>query len=163
MIRLPRFWRRHFLTVELIFALSLATVFAFWYTYMGGAAATNTVLQGNRATFYGTTASILGSLLGFVITATSIVLGFSTSDRISVVRESAEYLKLWKIFSSTIRALAFATIISLACLLFDRDSSSSQWLVVFLIYAVLLALLRIGRTIWALEQIIFLVTRPSPK
>ncbi|MGO4129219.1 hypothetical protein AB4Z01_32815 [Inquilinus sp. YAF38] len=163
MIRLPGFWRRHFLAVELVLALSLAAAFAFWYTASGGAVVTDAVLQGNRAAFYGTTASIFGSLLGFVITATSIVLGFSTSDRISVVRESAEYPKLWKIFSATIRTLALATIVALTCLLFDRDTSSSRWLVVFLAYAVLLSLLRIGRTIWALEQIIFLVTRPAPK
>ncbi|WP_210160588.1 hypothetical protein [Methylocella silvestris] len=124
---------------------------------------TAALLKNNRAALFGTTASILGSLLGFVITATSIVLGFSTSDRLAVVRESVEYPTLWKTFSATIRALALGTIIALTCLLFDRDSAPVPWLTILLIFAVLLSLFRIGRTIWVLEQIIGLVTRPPPR
>ena len=124
---------------------------------------TSVALQGNRATLYGTIASIWGSLLGFVITSTSIVLGFSTSDRLAVVRESTEYPTLWKTFSSTIWALALATLVALACLVFDRDNSPSRWLAIPFAFVLLLALLRISRTIWALENIIALVTRPVPK
>jgi ABC-type phosphate/phosphonate transport system permease subunit len=102
-------------------------------------------------------------LLGFVITATSIVLGFSTSDRLAVVRESTEYPTLWKTFSATIWTLAFGTIIALICLLFDRDTAPTCWLAVPPVFAILLSLLRISRTIWVLEHIIKLVTRQTPK
>lgn len=161
MIPLPRFWQRSFLMVEFMLAIVVTAGFGVWYLNFDGAPAANAILQGNRAALYGTTASIFGSLLGFVITATSIVLGFSTSDRLAVVRESAEYPKLWKTFSATIRSLALSTIIALACLLFDRDTAPSGWLVIPLTFAVLLSLLRIGRTIWVLEDIISLVTRPA--
>ena len=122
-----------------------------------------TVLKGNRATLYGTAASMFGSLLGFAITATSIVLGFSSSDRLAVVRGSAHYPTLWKTFSATIRTLALATVVALACLIWDRDSAPASWLTILLVFSILLALFRIGRTIWVLEQIIALVTAPSPK
>jgi hypothetical protein len=126
-------------------------------------AAASTLLKDNRAVLYGTMASIFGSLLGFVITATSIVLGFSTSDRLAVVRESAQYPMLWKTFSATIRALAGATVVALLCLLADRDSAPKSWLEVPLFLVVVLSLFRLGRTIWVLEHIISLVTKPSPK
>jgi hypothetical protein len=91
------------------------------------------------------------------------VLGFSSSDRLAVLRGSAHYPTLWKTFSATIRALAFATVIALICLICDRDSKPASWLTILLFFSVLLAVFRIGRTIWVLEQIIALVTTPSLK
>jgi hypothetical protein len=158
---MPRIWRRHFLRLEGAVAIVVTILFAGWYWWFHGAASTNCVLSGNRATFYGTAASISGSLLGFVITATSIVLGFSVSDRLAVVRESAEYPMLWKIFGATIRALSLSTIVALLCLLFDRDSAPVAWLVILLVFSTLLSVLRLGRTIWALEHIISLLTQPT--
>lgn len=157
-----RWWGRHFLIAELALAVLLTIIFGVWYYAFDGLTPTSTLLQGNRAALFGTIASILGSLLGFVITATSIVLGFSTSERLAVVRESAQYPTLWKTFSATIRSLAFATIVALVCLLFDRDAAPKAWLAIPLTFAVALSLLRIIRTIWVLEQIIGLVTRSPP-
>ena len=91
------------------------------------------------------------------------MIGFSASDRLAVVRESQQYPMLWRTFSASIRALAGATAAGLLCLLLDRDSAPVPWLVVLLVLFVLLSLLRLGRTIWALENIIALVTRPMPK
>jgi hypothetical protein len=122
MIWLLRLWKQHFLLVEWLIALLLTGGFYIWFERYGGAASIETVLKGNRATLYGTAASIFGSLLGFAITATSIVLGFSSSDRLAVLRGSAHYPTLWKTFSATIRALALATVIALVCLVWDRDN-----------------------------------------
>lgn len=163
MIPLPGFWKRRFLFVEGLLAAGAGAAFGIWYACFGGADTVALVLQGNRATLYGTAASIFGSLLGFAITATSIVLGFSASERLAVVRGSAHYPQLWKTFSATIRALALATILSVVCLICDRDRAPSTWLTIFLMSSVFLALLRIGRTIWVLEQIILLVTSPPQK
>jgi hypothetical protein len=160
MIRLPFFWKRHFLVVEFALAIALTIGFGVWYFGFDGAAATNAILKGNRATLYGTMASIFGSLLGFAITATSIVLGFSGSERLGVVRESKQYPVLWKTFSATIRALALGTIVGLLCLLVDRDSAPVRWLMVPLIFSVLLSVFRVARTIWVLEHIISLLTKP---
>lgn len=163
MISLPGFWKRDFLRIEGLIAVALAAAFGVWFLFYGGADKVAPVLQGNRATLYGTAASIFGSLLGFAITATSIVLGFSASDRLAVVRGSAHYPTLWKTFSATIRVLAFATIIALTCLIWDRDGTPTPELVILMVFAVLLAVFRIGRTIWVLEQIIALVTAASPE
>ena len=160
---MPGFWKRNFLIAEGVLAILLTICFAAWFWGFGGKAATFALLKDNRAPLYGTMASIFGSLLGFVITATSIVLGFSASDRLVVVRESAQYPMLWKTFSATIRALAGATVVALLCLLVDRDSAPTSWLGVPLFFVVLLSLLRISRTIWVLEHIIGLVTKPPPR
>lgn len=156
------FWRRHFLLAESALAVLLTLCFGVWFWRWSGETAICALLKNNRATLYGTLASIFGSLLGFVITATSIVLGFSASDRLAVVRESAQYPMLWKTLSSTIHALAFATVAALLCLIFDRDSAPVSYLVVSLVLATTFAVLRVGRTIWVLEHIIMLSTN-QPK
>lgn len=156
-----RFWGRRFLLYEGVLAVLLTIAFCIWYWPLDGAAAAKVALNGNRAALYGTTASICGSLLGFAITATSIVIGFSASDRLAVVRESAQYPMLWKTFSATIRALALATVVALLCLLLDRDTAPFPVLVVPIVFVVLLSLFRLARTIWALEHIIALVTKTS--
>lgn len=58
---------------------------------------------------YGTLASIFGALLGFVITAISIVFGFSSMAQVDVVRGSRHYQTLWRIFLQTTWVMAAAT------------------------------------------------------
>jgi|SRR5665213_517828 len=156
---LPEFWQKHFLLIELVLSIVVAISFAVWIYHYDGAITVDAVLKGGRASIYGTIASILGSLLGFTITATSLVLGFSVSDKLTVLRESREYPKLWRTFSSTIWALAFTTVVSLVCLLFDKETEPTMWLLLLFVWALTFTLLRIARTIWALEHIIELVTK----
>ena len=67
----------------------------------------------------------------------------------------------WKTFSRAIRTLAGATVVALLCLILDRDRAPVPWLVVLLVLGALLSLLRVWRTIWALEHIVLLVTKPA--
>ena len=119
----------------------------------------NTILDGNRAAVYGAVASIFGSLLGFVITATSVVLGFSVSEKLNVLRASTEYPKLWKTFSSTIWTLGITTLVALVCLLIDKDKTPVELIVPVVFIFIIISIFRIARTIWALENIILLVTK----
>ena len=154
-------WKERFLLFEGGIALLVSVGFAVWYWGFGGASATSGLLSGNRAALYGTVASISGSLLGFVITVTSIVIGISASERLAVIRESKQYPMLWRTFIATIRALALSTIIALLCLLLDRDAAPHTWVVIALVLVVLLSLLRLARTIWVLEHIIALRGRKT--
>jgi hypothetical protein len=159
MTSLKECWQRHFLVFEAFLALLVSIAFTFWFYGFEGATYVNSILAENRATFYGTMASIYASLLGFLITATSIVLGFSVSDKLMVLRGSEEYPKLWKIFSSTIWILGVTTLVSLLCLLLDKDNNPVPFLIPVILTLTLLSLIRIARTIWALEHIIKLVTK----
>jgi hypothetical protein len=158
MTLLPKWWRGHFLLVEFCLAVALTFGFAGWYIWFGGNAIVSPFLNGNRPSIYGTAASVFGSLLGFVITATSIVLGFSASDRLKVIRESTQYQTLWQVFNATIRALGLATVAAFLALIFDRDSSPIQWVLFVVIFGALGSLFRFLRAIWVLENIIDLLT-----
>jgi hypothetical protein len=144
---------------EFTVALAGAAAVAAWSEYGGGAAVIDGILRGNRGALYGTLASIFGSLLGFAITAASIVLGFSSSPRLRLIRDSAHYPTLWKVFSGTIKVLGIGTIASLVGLILDRDSAPVVWVTYLVVFVFLLVCLRIARTIWVLEKIIGLLTR----
>jgi len=119
-------------------------------------------LKDRKGTIYGTVAAIFGSLLGFVITAESIVLGLSGDDRLSIVRKSKHYPTLWKVFTATIRWLAFATAASLVALIADRESVPCRWAFFACVLGSTLVIARLARCVWVLEQVVHLVASPLP-
>jgi hypothetical protein len=157
---LPAWWRRHFLVCEGGLAVVVTGIFAWWYLQVNGAVAVNGLLKDYRQAIYGTAASVFGSLLGFIITAASIVFAVSGSERLKVIRESQQYPVLWSVFSATIRACGLATIIAFLMLIFDRDQKPMAWLLIIGVFSVSLAILRIARAIWALENVIALISTP---
>jgi hypothetical protein len=160
---LPGWWQRRFLAYEGAFALVVSVVFGFWYIEMGGGPCVDHLLQSYRQAIYSTASSVIGSLLGFIITAASIVMAVSSSDRLRLIRESRQYPTLWAVFRSTIRAAGFATAATFLALIFDRDQRPVWWLVIVVFFGVLLASLRIARAIWALENVMGLVATPRPE
>jgi hypothetical protein len=160
MSMLPQWWRARFLLVELLVAVLLALGFMAWAEHSAGATLVDATLKGNRSAVYGALASIFGSLLGFAMTAVSIVLGFSASERLAVVRDSRHYPTLWRVFLSAIKALGVATIAALIGLVFDRDSAPCRWVLYGCVLTAILAFLRLARCIWVLENIVSLVAAP---
>lgn len=133
----------------------------FWMERFNGLTVMNTLLQGNRGAIYGALASIFGSLLGFIIAAVSIALGFSASDKLTIVRESKFYLQLWGVFLSATRCLAMVTVASLVALIGDRDTAPIRWLTYAVWVLTVLSVARISRCIWVLENIVKIVTKPA--
>lgn len=121
----------------------------------------NQLLAENRSAVYGTLASINGSLLGFAIAVTSIVLSLSENNRLQRLRESTQYKILWRTLSRTTKALGIATLVSLACLLFDRDRNAQPVCVAALIPVMVYVIIYLSRTLWILDKIIDLITMPS--
>ncbi len=158
---LPKWWKAYFLQVEFCIALLITIIFTVWAELFGGHAVIERLLTDNRSDIYSTLAAIFGSLLGFTITAVSIVLGYSTSDRLAVVRESTHYPLMWRVFTSAIKALALATISALIGLIVDRDSAPFYPVFYFNILASTLASFRLTRCVWVLENVIQIVTKPS--
>jgi hypothetical protein len=158
---LIRWWKVHFLFAEFGAAVLIGTCFAVWAIWLGGDNPVAETLKGNRAAIYGALATIFGSLLGFTITAVSIVLGYAASDRLAVVRNSKHYPTLWKVFMATIRASGIATIVALVALILDRDTSPASILLYVCVWSTSLAVLRLVRCLWVLEQVVILVTGPA--
>jgi hypothetical protein len=154
-------WQRHFLLNEALLSAALAGAAILWMERFGGWKLAASLLQGNRGAIYGTLASIFGSLLGFIITAVSIALGFSASERLTIVRESRYYPHLWGVFMSATRWLALATVASIAALVADRDLAPIRGLTYAVWLLAVLSVARIARCLWVLENIVRIATRPE--
>ncbi len=152
------FWKRYFLPLEGATAALAVTVMAVWAHWFGGATIILDLLKGNRSPIYSALATIFGSLLGFVITAISIVITAAGSERMAIVRNSRHYETLWKVFTQAIWALAFATVASLGALVGDRDATPNWWAFYLCIAGALLSVIRVYRCIWVMQKIIHLFT-----
>lgn len=160
MSRISRFWGTHFLGLELILSLLVSGLFMIWIFRFGGSIVIDGILKENRSAVYGALAQIFGSLLGFVITALSIIIGYSTSEKFEFLRKSKHYHTLWDILLSTIKVLSVATIAMVAGLIFDRDSAPQHLILCFSVFITLLSLFRLRRCIWVLENVIMIILKP---
>lgn len=157
------FWRQHFLDVELVVSTVLTVAFGLWVELAHSRHLVNDLIGGQRSAVYGMLATLDGALLGFVIATTAIVLAFAPSDRFEILRNSVPYQTLWRIFTSTMRALGLATAVALVALLVDRDGRTNSLLMVLCAGTTVLAALRVWRSVWALEGTIKAVTRKDPE
>ena len=155
------FWRRHFMPLEFCLAVVIGLAFAVWDAKLGGYHLVDATLKNNRSAIYGALAAICGSLLGFTITAVSIILGYANNERMAIVQKSKHYPKLWRVFVSAIRALGLATVFTLIGLVLDRDGSPDRLVLYLCVGVVALATLRLLRCLWAFENVIAIVTQPT--
>ncbi len=160
-MNLIRFWKKHFLCMEVGIVILLTLLLVAWFYFLEGESYIDELMHGNRTNIYITTATIAGSLLGFSVTTTSIMLGFSSSDRLSVVRGSAHYPVLWKTFFQAIQYLGCLTVTSLLCLIWDRDSAPVSWLVFPFFMFFGLSVVRLARVLWILERVIEIIIKPQ--
>lgn len=155
-----RWWRAHFLGAETCLAGVLAIGFLLWLLLLGGHRHVDPILAGRRGSLYGTAASIEGSILGFVLATTAIVLGLVNTERFKLLRESSRYSDLWRTFMSSIKVLAVATLAAFLALVVDRERPNSNTSALILCVATSLwAIVRVVRVIWALERVIEIATK----
>lgn len=158
--RICTIYERHFLHFEFGIAVLLVIGFVFWTHRLNGWSSVDGLLAGNRAAVYGALASIFGSLLGFVLAAVAIVLGYADSERLTIIRRSQNWSTLWRVFTASMRSLGLATVAALVALVVDRDTAPVRIALLVCFFASALAILRVMRTLWVLEAIIKITTKP---
>lgn len=162
------FWRHHFMWLEPVVVLLLTAGLVWWIECGRGAVVVDSLLEGNRAAIYSALASVFGALLGFVLTAVSIVIGFSAMEQLAIVRDSPHYETLYRIYLHATWILAIATLFALVGLVADRDTRPVNVLLYLILLTSGIASVRVARCVWALEQVVMLVVRrpatksPSP-
>lgn len=152
-------WEANFLSAEFKLAIVLAILFSVWSEYIDKGVFINRFFTGNRQDLYTALVALFGSLLGFSITAVSIILGYAHSDKLQVLRESERYVDLWTTFKSAIAVLAFATMTTLLGLVFDKDDAPINLILYINGFASILSFFRVARCIWILNYIIAIVTK----
>lgn len=161
--RIRKFWGEHFLHCEFGASVAITVAFCVVFYWLGLEDDVDSLLKDNRGPLYGALSAIFGSLLGFVITSMSIVIGFSGDERLALIRESRHYPMLWRVFMSAIYWSAFATVVCVLALVFDRDKSPFMPLFCAVFFVSTTFGFRLGRCIWALERLVEIVSKPNQK
>lgn len=166
-MKLKDHWQKHFLQAEaglsFIFALILFAYLEFTIDFKK----ISLHYDGdyyqqifNAANFFYITASVFGSILGFVITVTSIILGVASSERLEIVRTSKYYPLIWDTFNSSVKWLGAATLISIIGMIL-KNGPWSTYLFYLTVFLTLLISWRLYRCIWVMEKIIKIITKPG--
>lgn len=161
MSKLKEWWDKYFLTLELLTSLGISVFVFVWGEFFSGKVEFARLFTDNLINIYENQVAVFGTLLGFVITAVSIVLGYANDEKLAFIRQTTHYGDLWKVYKSAMRSLALATLTGFAGIILINDDSITSMLIYLNVFAVSLATLRLGRSIWALENIIGLITNYS--
>lgn len=163
MKKLYQIWEAHFLGLEVSAAFVLALVFGVWLGLWDGAFdQIDCLLEGNRQNFYGRISTIAGTLMGFGFAVGSFIIPATlSSERFRLLRGSPYYQQLWKTYTQTVKCFGLLTVNALVCLVLDTDTSPWPWGLVPFSFFLLLASFRLFRSLWLLELIFGVVSRPK--
>ena len=157
-----RYVERHFeLVALLVVALVWAGIFYSAHRLDGDKTALD-ILKGNRTAVYAALAGLFGTMFGFAITAISIILAFAQSPKLTILRASRHWRKLWSIFTRAIWILSGVAIAAVIGLIFDRDSTPKVAVTYAVTFMVLLGIARLILVGWAFEKLVLIMTQPEP-
>ena len=151
-------YRKNFLLAELILSFILVCLV---YIYQGPQSHDVIVkwISLNKGEIYPLIATISGTLLGFVITGVSIIMAFTESGKLELLKKSKHYKTIYEVYFNTIKYLAFTTVISIVGLMID--SSWSIYVLYAIIWSVIISSLRLWRCVWILENVIEIITKSA--
>lgn len=119
------------------------------------------LVSGRRDALYGTFAGVHGTLLGFVLAALTIVLGYTQLERFDPVRSAGHFPALFGIYLSGVRTGALGLVVSTVALLADRQVSPHAWMTAIVLSVSLLSALRLARVLWVTYRVVDVVSRPN--
>ena len=112
------------------------------------------VSTGARSALYISISASCAALLGFAITATSILLVLGAGPRMTWLRDQPEFQKTRVVFMYAIYALALATVVFTALIVVDTGQVGA-WLLEALGAGVLaLVITRLAWVLWLLDQLL---------
>lgn len=155
-------WRKkHLLLADAMLAwTAIGTVILFLWLQGASLSEQFSVLDGNRASAYGAIASICGSLLGFILTAVSVIAAFVQMPRFSILKQSGQYRYLFTVYFNTIWCLAAGTVLSLTGLIFDKDASPVVVITILNLFTLALVSIRLWRCIRLMSKMTLIAATP---
>jgi hypothetical protein len=138
------------------FCIGVVTALAVWvvWKYFLGSVSLNL----DFPSLYLTQAQLDAEMLGFLTTILAIIYTQLDTPRLKRMRDHPSFDLIWKVFINAIKYLAVALLSSILVLV----SSFMELLVLFNLMAVIVAVFRVGRCIWILEEIITLSLMQPP-
>jgi len=161
MINIKKSYKKHFLEWEFFVSLFVAIVVIMYINALCSSRDVEDWIIANKKSVYPLIATISGTLLGFVITGVSIIIAFSESEKLKLLKKSKQYKTIFEVYFSTIKFLALTTVMAVIGLILD-DSRAMPFTnldynigVSYIIFwLVIISSFRIYRCLWILENIV---------
>lgn len=115
------------------------------------------ILSDDSTSVFGAIAGVQGSLLGFVLAALTIVLGFSQSPQFKLLKDSGHLPTLFNVYMAGIRAHTLSTIVALVALLVNSANALAPVLAWLVTTTCVLAFVRLARTLWATKNVVWIL------
>lgn len=109
---------------------------------------------GARSALYVSIAASCAALLGFAITATSILLVLGAGSRMTWLRDQPEFQKTRIVFMHAIYALALATALFTALIVIDTGQPGAWFLEAFGAGVLAFVVTRLAWMLWLLDQLL---------
>ena len=161
-MKLPNPIDRHYKKVAFGFSLLVLICFSIWGGYFNGIDFVNRVLKNNRGPLYGALTGMFGTLLGFVLSAASIVLTLVDKARLARLQKSGHLRWIAQDFFATTWILGISTLAMLFVLI--RDTEAQPWFVgtCVAVFFGLWSGLMLFRCIRLMEQVVLSTMEPEP-
>ncbi len=119
-------------------------------------------LATNSPALYGTLAGVAGTLVGFIITALSIVVVLGPQPQFHLLRAGGQMRTLVSVFSQAIMWLAATTLWSLLGLFVSVERPVGWVVAAVTLWLTVLTSLRVYRCVWALYHVVDIALLASP-
>jgi hypothetical protein len=159
--RIYTIYKRHFIKLEFIISILITILLFFIIKYFWSPEDVRNWISQNKRDIYPLISTISGALLGFIITGVSIILAFSESEELKLLKQSKQYKTIFEIYFSTIKFLAITTIIPIVGIVINN-----KWMILLFylfLWSLIISSLRIWRCLWILENIVEIIQGRNTK
>lgn len=152
--RLGTFLIDRYLWTDVAVAAALVGAFLLWALTTKATGRAATLPAGTRSAVYISIAATSGALLGFVITALSVLLALPSGRRLSFLRGSKAWPKFPAIFVRAAWALGAATVVFTAAIVVDDDRKPATLMEAIGIVVGSSAVLRVTASVLLLSRLV---------
>lgn len=112
------------------------------------------LLSTDAGVIFGALLGLHGSLLGFVLAALTIIMGYSSSPQLRVLRDAGQLPNLFLVYLAGVRASAVAAVFSLLAMLAAGGTPIAEGLAWAVALTTALSLGRLARTLWITKNVV---------
>lgn len=153
--RVILFWKRNLMNVDLGIAILISIIFLLILPKILEPTLLSDWLSSIKTSLYPVIATISGALLGFVITGVSILIAFSESDNLRLLKKTKQFKNIFKVYFRAIYYLAITTLISVFGIVINANLSVPIFWI--LVISSVVSLVGLYRCIWVLEKVVEIV------
>jgi hypothetical protein len=154
-------WRRDWaLWIEFFVVTAVSVPVAQWSPVSDSI---HSCLRDRRGDVYPAVVGLEGTILGFVLAALTIVLGYANSPRFEPLRQTRHWEAVFRAYTRAAKWTAVALVYGLVVLMFDTDSAPNSPLSLMLLLTSLLAAIRVARVLYITEGVVRVVIHARPR